>query len=257
MGMKYFILDMDGTIYLGDRLFPDVLFFLERVRKVGGDYIFLTNNSSKSSRDYVEKLGRLGIEVGEERVLVSTHQAIEYLARVGLRKVYLVGTDILAEQLLDADFQLESASPECVLVGFDLTLTYAKLERACYFIQRGCPWFGTHPDKVCPTERGSIPDCGSICACIEAATGVPPARVFGKPSRGMAQMALERLGGSLEQTAVVGDRLYTDMEMALRCGLHGFLVLTGESTLEDWRGYPGRDRVRVWRNLGEIAESIL
>ena len=228
-----FLLDMDGTIYLSDRLFEGVTEFLQRLRETGRGFLFFTNNSSRDAAQYAEKLNRMGVAAAPEEVITSGEATVAYLTgTAGVRRAYVLGTPSFEREVVAGGIALEDRAPEAVVLGFDLTLTYDKLKTACRFIRAGVPFVASHPDLNCPTSEGPIPDCGAITAMITAATGVTPV-VIGKPNRYMADAALQRLGGRPEHTAIVGDRLYTDMEMGFRCGLRTVLVLSGETTEED------------------------
>lgn len=229
-------LDMDGTIYSGSTLFPFTLPFLELLRSLGIGFTFLTNNSSKSVRDYQAVLGRFGIHASPENIYTSSLAAIDYLraSHPGCRRLFVVGTRSLREELAGEGFVcVEEDAPEppdIVLVGFDTDLTYSRLCRAAYWIQEGKPFVATHPDRVCPTDQPTVlVDCGAVCAALASATGRAPDMVLGKPSASMLTGILARHGLRPDQLAMAGDRLYTDMEMARRTGAMGVLVLTGET----------------------------
>lgn len=241
--IRHLALDMDGTIYRGGTLFDFTRPFLARMDALGIGYTFLTNNSSRSVRDYLKHLGRMGIEAGPDRLYTSTLSTIDYLreAHPGVRRLYLIGTPSLCAEFAEAGFVVVEGDeePEAVVVGFDLDLPFARLCKAAWWIRQGKPFIATHPDRVCPTDQPTIlVDCGSICACLEAATGTSPAAVLGKPDPRMLTGILRRHGLEPGQLAMVGDRTYTDMAMARRAGALGVLVLTGESTAEDARACP-------------------
>jgi len=231
---------MDGTIYSGSTLFPFTLPFLGRLKTLGIGYTFLTNNSSKNTYDYLAHLKKFGIPATAEQIYTSTHSTIEYL-RENLpdgRRLFVLGTSSLKAEFAAAGFSLAGEvppdSPEAVIVGFDPTLTFARLCRASYWIRAGKPFIATHPDLVCPTDEPTVlVDCGSICAALEKATGRTPDAVLGKPDPRMLHSILRRHNLQPEQLAMAGDRLYTDMAMAHRVGAFGVLVLTGETTAAD------------------------
>ena len=231
--IRAFLLDMDGTIYLGNRPIEGSDEFIRALRKKGKKSLFLTNTPSQNSRYYREKLGKMGIEVEEGEILTSGEVALHYLKEKGIDKIYPLATPALEEIFDRGGLDRRSEAPQMVVVGFDTTLTYQKLERACHFIQRGVPWMTTHPDRVCPTENGYIPDCGAFRALIEEATGIPPQMVLGKPSLYLARLALEKIGAGAEETVMVGDRLYTDIAMGKEAGLRTMLVFSGETKERD------------------------
>lgn len=230
---KLFILDMDGTVYLGDRLFPETLPFLERVKKQGKQYLFFTNNASRSPSTYITRLNKMGIAITRNEILTSGDVTIHFLKnhRAG-KSVYIVGTPDLIQSFREAGIPLEESCPDIVLISFDTTLTYEKLEKACRFIREGAEFLSTHPDLNCPVENGFIPDSGAICALITASTGKEP-RYFGKPSAETLYMLMESTGYSKDDMVIVGDRLYTEIAMGVRHGVDAVLVLSGETTLED------------------------
>ena len=233
---RLFLLDMDGTIYLDNDLFPGTRPFLRWVRERGGTYLFLTNNSSRSAAAYVEKLGRLGIEAAEGDFLTSVDALIEDLRAGPERRLcYAFGTASFRGQLRGAGIPITDrleAGIDCLLVGFDTELTFQKLEDACILLSRGVDFIATNPDWVCPTWYGSVPDCGSVCEMLYRAAGRRP-RVIGKPRRAMVDLALRRTGLPPEAALVVGDRLYTDIACGVNAGVDSAFVLSGEGTLAD------------------------
>lgn len=232
--VKCFLLDMDGTLYLGDHMLEGSLDFLATVRATGRTVLFLTNNSSKSADVYVQKLRRLGVTEPFLRVLTSGQAAGSYvLAHFAGKRGYLVGSDLLRGELAAAGVILEDADPEYVLLAFDTALTYEKLTRVCDLVRSGLPYIATHPDLNCPTETGFIPDIGSTIAFIEASTGRRPDVVIGKPNAGIVEEALRITGLARGELAMVGDRLYTDIATGVNFGITSILVLTGEATLAD------------------------
>jgi len=256
--LRAFLMDMDGTTYLGHRLLPGAKAFFRVLGRRGTPYLFFTNNSSKDRRLYQEKLRGMGLDVDADQIITSGEATALYLtARTPYRRLYILGTPSLEREFRDAGFTLAESRVDAVVLGFDLTLTYAKLERACALIRGGAPFIATHPDKVCPTERGPIPDCGSMIALITRATGVRPATIVGKPNRPMVAMALKKLGGGIRarDVAIVGDRLYTDMRMGRRAGLTTILVLSGETKREDLE----RARLRpdyVFESIRELTQAL-
>lgn len=238
--IRHLALDMDGTIYRGGTLFPFTRGFLDRMRALGIGYTFLTNNPSKSSADYLALLDRLGISAGPGELYTSAQATIDWLRqhRPEARRLFILGTASMQGQFTAAGFALTADdpadTPDAVVVGFDLTLTYARLCRAAWWIQKGIFCVATNPDFVCPTDQPTVlVDCGALCAMFQAATGRAPDRVFGKPDPSMLDGIRARHGLAAAEIAMVGDRLYTDVLMARRAGALGVLVLTGEATAED------------------------
>lgn len=230
---KYFVLDMDGTFYLGDRLLDGSLDFIRGVKGAGMDFVFFTNNSSKNSLVYVDKLAKLGCAVTRDKVITSGMVCIEYLrSTYGDPKVYLLGTPMLYDDFTRNGIKLVDKDPDLVVAGFDTTITYEKLTAACTFIRNGKPFIATHLDYNCPTEDGFIPDCGAICAFITASTGVKP-KYVGKPFTETLDYLLKHLKCTKGDLIFVGDRLYTDIAIGANHGVTSILVLTGETNLED------------------------
>ena len=237
---RLFLLDMDGTIYIGDRLFDGVPEFLRHVRGIGGRYLFLTNNSSRGVEGYMEKLSRMGIPTAPEDYLTSVDAAIDHLRRFHAgKKCYVFGTRAFYGQLQTAGIPVTDRSEDDVdilLCGFDRELTFRKLEDACILLNRGVTWLATNPDWVCPTWYGSVPDCGSVCRMLTTATGRKPL-FLGKPQPAMAELALRRTGFSPEQAFMIGDRLYTDVACGINAGIDSIFVLSGEGTEADIAQY--------------------
>ena len=233
---RLFLLDMDGTIYLDEDLFPGTKPFLADVKRLGGRYLFLTNNSSKSVKAYVEKLGRLGIKAAEEDFLTSVDAMIDHLkGKEPYRRCYVFGTESFRSQLAQAGIPVTdtlSDEVDCLLIGFDTELTFKKLEDACILLNRGVDFIATNPDWVCPTWYGSVPDCGSVCEMLHRATGRRPL-VIGKPQPAMVQLAVKKTGYAPEETVMIGDRLYTDVASGVNAGIDTIFVLSGEGTLDD------------------------
>ena len=228
-----FLLDMDGTIYLGTRLLPGALEFLDLLAERNLDYLFLTNNSSKHAGQYVEKLARFGIQVVKEQILTSGEATTIYLQKeMPNASVFIVGTKALEEEFSNCGFKLVENKPDVIVLGFDTTLTYRKLVKICDFVREGYPYIATHPDINCPTETGFMPDIGSFIALIESSTGRRPDVVIGKPNDHMASAALERTGYKKDEIAMIGDRLYTDIAMG-KTGIKTVLVLSGETQKSD------------------------
>ena len=254
---KLFLLDMDGTIYLDDTLFPGTPAFLEDVKARGGRYLFLTNNSSRSVRAYVEKLSRLGIEADEGDFLTSVNALIADLkSREPYRLCYAFGTKSFRDQLQEAGLSVTdtlSDDIDCLLIAFDTELTFQKLEDACILLGRGVDFIATNPDWVCPTWYGSVPDCGSVCEMLFRATGRRP-RVVGKPQSAMVELAMAQTGFSPEETVVIGDRLYTDIACGVNAGVDTVFVLSGEGTEEDLKT-SGVQPTWVMEDISRVREA--
>ena len=233
--LKLFLFDMDGTLYLGDRLFDFTVELLERIKAKGGRYMFMTNNSSKSVKAYMEKLARLGIPALEEDFITSSQATVYYLQDHHPKaKLYVCGTESLKTELRAHGFTVteDLDAVECIVMGFDTELNFKKLHDVSFLLcTRDLPYIATNPDYVCPTEFGSVPDCGSVCDMIFNATGKRPV-VIGKPEALMPRLAMERTGYTKEQTVVIGDRIYTDIKSGINAGTVTVLVMSGETTRE-------------------------
>lgn len=218
--------DLDGTIYLQSQLLPGSLGLLAQLTEQGIPFVFATNNSSVPGANYVTKLTDMGIAVTREQVITSNDVAIRHLLQHGFKRPYLLAPPEVLLEYAQHGLMHDAVNPDCVLLAFDLTLTYDKISRAARFISDGLPYLATHPDPVCPTLDGSIPDVGSFIEMFHTATGHKPL-VLGKPHEGMALMIAERLQQPAERVAFVGDRLHTDILMAREHGFVGILTLTG------------------------------
>ena len=237
--IRHVALDMDGTIYMGMTLFPYTKAFLAQLKGLDITYSFLTNNPSTSIADYLSKLQGMGIEATEEEMYTTALATIDYIKTnyPEARRLFLLGTPSMISEFEKAGFESlpDSAEerPDVLVVAFDKTLEYSRLCRAAYWAQQGVPYVATNPDRVCPTDLPTVlVDCGSICKCIEHATGRQPDIVLGKPDPNMLTGVQSRYGVKPEQVAMVGDRIYTDIEMAHNAGAFGVLVLSGETTLQ-------------------------
>lgn len=231
--IKTFVLDMDGTIYLGNRLFPFTQDFLKAVESSGRSFYFFTNNSSKNREAYLKKLAGMNISIKKEQMLIANHVIIEWLKNeTNCKNAYIVGTPDLVADFAMNGIPFEESRPDAVILGFDTTLTYEKISKACTHIRNGVPVFGVNPDWNCPTEDGFIPDCGAIAALVKASTGVQ-CEFFGKPSPKTLAYILKATGSRPEDLAIVGDRLYTDIATAKNSAVTSILVLSGETKSED------------------------
>lgn len=272
--IRHLALDMDGTIYLGSTLFPFTLKFLSDMKEAGIGYSFLTNNPSRSVADYIKKLEGLGIMAEEENMYTTSLAAIDYLKsrHPQAKRLFMLGTPSMVSQFEKAGYEACADDPDDVpdalVVAFDMSLDYPKLCRAAWWASQGIPYIATNPDHVCPTDQRTIlVDCGSLCRCIEHATGRKPDAVLGKPDPGMLMGIVERFGLKPEEIAMVGDRIYTDTATAHNAGAFGVLVLSGETTMdvvdkvaEDARTNPAPQFFPpdlVCRDVKELAELLI
>ena len=254
--VRCFLLDMDGTFYLGETLIPGSLDFIRRVEETGRDFLFLTNNSSHNADFYVQRLKRMGLNVGREKVLTSGEAtAAMLLEEYPGKRAFVLGNGFLLEEMREAGVRVDQENPEIVVVGYDTTLDYKKMTAVCDFVRAGLPYIATHPDFNCPTETGFAPDIGAIMAFIEASTGRRADLVVGKPHTGIVQAALRRTGLQVGQMAMVGDRLYTDVETGLKSGMLSILVMSGETTPEMLAAYPHKPDL-VFDRLAEMIPLL-
>ena len=254
---KLFLLDMDGTIYLDNDLFDGTLDFLDYVRRTGGRYIFLTNNSSKSVDKYIEKLAALGIAAAAEDFLTSTDATVLYLQKQNHHKIYALGTASFREQLARAGLPVTDKLQDgidCLCMGFDTELTFQKLEDACILLGRGVDYIATNPDWVCPTSYGYVPDCGSVSQMLCHATKRMP-KFIGKPEPDMALLAIEKTGFSKAETLLLGDRLYTDIACGAAAGVDTVFVLSGEGRLCDLEKSEVKPRF-VYQNIRALYADL-
>jgi len=253
---------MDGTLYLDDELFPGAAEFLALVKARGGSYLFLTNNSSKGVKSYVEKMDRLGIKATEDDFLTSVDALIVYLNLnygdcAGGKKIYIMGTSSFKDQMADAGFNITDRLEDDIamlIIGFDRELTFGKLEDACILLGRGVEYLATNPDWVCPTSYGFVPDCGSFAWMLEKATGRRP-KFIGKPEPDMALLALKKFGCRVEDAMLIGDRLYTDIACGNNAGVDTAFVLSGEGTLADLETSETKPTY-VFDNIEKILQEI-
>lgn len=238
-GIKHVALDMDGTIYLGATLFPYTIPFLEKLDRMGIGYSFLTNNPTKSIDAYLDNLRKRGVPCRPDQMYTTALAAVDYVRThfPEAKKLFLLGTPSMISQFEAAGYHSCSEDvndvPDVVVAAFDMTLTYPRLCRCAWWVSQGLPYIATNPDWVCPTDQPTVlVDCGSICACIEAATGRKPDVVIGKPNPDILYGILDKKGVKPSEAAMIGDRIYTDVKTGINAGAVGVLVLSGETTME-------------------------
>ncbi len=255
--VRCFLLDMDGTFYLGDRLLDGALRFIDVLKAQRKDFLFLTNNSSKHARQYAEKITHLGLPIPETKVLTSGEATARYLlATRPNARLFVVGTPALEEEFCAHGFALDADQPDAAVLGFDTTLTYQKLWKLCDFVRTGLPYLATHPDLNCPTETGFMPDIGAMIAFVKASTGREPDLVIGKPNRLMVEAAAQKMSLPLDALGMIGDRLYTDIALGQTSGITTVLVLSGETRPEDVAASPFQPTY-VFDHLGAIADWLV
>lgn len=255
--VRCFLLDMDGTFYLGEQLLEGALRFIDVLNQQGRDFLFLTNNSSKDSQQYVEKITRLGLPIARQKVFTSGEATAMYVRdqKPGAR-AYLVGTSALESEFRAHGFELTVDQPDFVVLGFDTTLTYEKLWTLCNLVRAGLPYIATHPDYNCPTETGFMPDIGATIAFVKASTGREPDLVVGKPNRLFVEKAAERVHIPVAKMCMIGDRLYTDIALGATAGIPTVLVLSGETQVDDLPSSPYQPTY-VFPHLGAVADFLL
>ncbi|MBQ7906612.1 MAG: HAD-IIA family hydrolase [Clostridia bacterium] len=234
--IRLFLFDTDGTLYLGNRLYDFTIELLDTIKKSGSRYMFITNNSSLSVEDYITKLDRLGIVASYDDFLTASQATAYYLEKhhKGAR-LYVCGTESLKQELRRSGFEVTEnvALVDVIVMGYDTELTFGKLYDVSYLLltRENIPYIATNPDYVCPTEFGSVPDCGSVCDMLYNVSRRRPV-VIGKPTGLMPELAMEKTGYTREQTAVIGDRIYTDIKSGLNAGVTSILVMSGETTYD-------------------------
>lgn len=259
--IRCWLLDMDGTITLGEEVLPGAAAFFKNIRH--SEYIFVTNNSSHSADHYLRRLNRLGIPAERRQLLTSTDALAAFLHQTGSPGrqpvVYPVGTPDFEADLSAAGIKLvhQRRQPiDYVVLGFDTTLVYEKLDIACDYIRSGVPYLAANPDRVCPLADGKVlPDCGALIAFMEICTDRSPGRIIGKPDPAMAEMIIAERHYRPEEIAMVGDRLYTDIEFARRAGITSIAVLSGETTLEEIASSEIKPDF-IFKDIGELAGCL-
>ena len=256
--IQLFLFDMDGTLYLGNQLFDFTKELLAEIKKQGKKYLFMTNNSSKSVEAYIEKLGKLGIDACYDDFITSSQATAYYLKEHHSgATLYVCGTNSFKEELQKNGFAIteDIDKTQCIVSGFDTELTFKKLEDISKMLcTRDLPYIATNPDYVCPTEFGSVPDCGSVADMLYNATGKRPLFI-GKPSPLMPQLAMKKWNIAPENTAVIGDRIYTDIKSGLQAGTLSILVMSGETTQEILDNSPDKPHI-VLQSAKEILDIL-
>lgn len=257
--IQCFLLDMDGTIYLGEELIDGAFDFIQLLKEQDKSFVFLTNNSSKNSLNYKEKLERLGIEVSQDLIFTSGTATKLYLLNKNKNsKIFLLGTRELETEFEEAGFQLVrdgDADIDYVVLGFDTTLTYDKMWKACDYIRKGIPYIATHPDFNCPLAHGKMmPDIGAMINFIEGATNKRP-YIIGKPNKEIIDVMQKKYGFDRDEVAMVGDRLYTDIQTGINANISTVLVLSGETKIEDYND-SNISAEYIYESIKELKKAI-
>lgn len=260
LSKSLFLLDMDGTLYLGDDLFAPTLEFLETIRKRGGQYRFVTNNSSKSVNEYLKKLDAMGIPAKLEEFCTSSQATARILVKkYGQQPLYVMGTRALKEEFTANGLTVSEQPGEhiaCIVLGYDTELVYQKLVDVSRMLtlMPDVGYMATNPDMTCPTEFGFVPDCGAMTDMLEHATGRRP-KVIGKPQPDMILYAMEQTGKQKQDTIVIGDRMHTDVLSGIKAGVDTALVLTGESTVADAKAAP-QPPTFIFEDIGQMLQIL-
>ncbi len=255
--IRCFLVDMDGTFYLGEELLPGALEFAEAIEKTGRRFFFFTNNSSHNEAELLDLLRRLGYDRPDMHVIISSHVAIDYLKRNRPgRKVYLLGNENLTNDFLAAGIRLTDKDPDIVMLGFDTTLTYEKINKAARFLAAGKEYMATHPDDNCPLKNGFMVDAGSMMAMFKQSTGRMPSVILGKPYGYTVDYVTHLIGCRREEIAFVGDRLATDIALGAQNGIKTALVFTGVTSPSQYER-SGIRATATFDNIGELGKVLL
>ncbi len=252
---KLYFIDRDGTMSIGNKKIEGVNKFFQALRDRKKQFYILTNNSSKPAPDHMSGFASQGIDLTEGNILVSLDAALEYFRQHNIYKIYFVANEHVKQYAADQSFTDCDSVPEAILLTYDTDITYQKLVKACFFIRNGIPYYATHADMVCPTEAGNIPDIGTFIEVIRLTTGQTPAIIFGKPNKEMVLPILNKLNLSPSDAVIVGDRLYTDIQLAQNAGITSVLVLSGETSREDYENSDIKADI-VINSLNELAPFI-
>lgn len=257
---KYFLFDIDGTLAIDTTLYDGSRELLSYIERIGGKAFYITNNSMKSRKDYVVKFRNWGIETTEDQFMTASYATCCYLkAHYADQKLFVVGTPSFIDEVKSFGLQVTTKVEEdiaCVVVGFDGTLDYGKVEAACELLFRPeVDYIGTNPDLRCPTGYGFMPDCGAICNMISAAVDRKPVYI-GKPNADIAAMCMEQVHASKEEVLVVGDRLYTDIACGINAGVETAVVFTGEAKPEDLENTEYKPDY-TFNNIRELYETLV
>ncbi len=255
--IKCFIVDMDGTFYLGESLLPGAEEFARCVKKSGKKFFFFTNNSSHNEQACLNKLRKYGYDAEDGSVIISSHVTIDFLKRHRAGKtVYLLGNENLAGDFIKEGITLTDENPDIVVLGFDTSITYEKINKAANFIAGGAEYIATHPDVNCPLKDGFMPDAGAFIALMKSSTGREPDLIMGKPYAFTVDYVTNRIGCKREEVAFVGDRLETDIAIGVKNGLKAVLVYTGVTTPEMYEKSDIKATV-AFENIGELGKALI
>ena len=255
---RLFLFDLDGTLYCGGKLFPFTRDLLAELKRQGKTYRFITNNSAKSCKDYVEWMARRGVETTEDEFVTSGRVTVHFMREnYPDATLYICGTESLKDEFRRAGFVVtdDLDAVEAVLIGYDQELSFRKIDNVCRLLYtKKIPYIATHPDKTCPTDYGYMPDCGTICDMIAGATGKQPIFI-GKPAPLMPEICMLTTGIDRDETVVIGDKVETDIQCGWRSGAKTVLVFSGDNTEED----VDRSHIKpdvVANDCGELLQAL-
>tara|TARA_B100001113_G_C21109280_1_gene622453 strand:- start:235 stop:1029 length:795 start_codon:yes stop_codon:yes gene_type:complete len=229
---KIFFLDGDGTIYLGKTLLPGANSFLKRLHQLNIPFYICTNNSSKPPKDYIKHYTQLGLAIKESHLLTSTQPALIYCHEKNISHLYIIATKAVHSYIESQGITHDEHHPKAILLTYDTELTYKEIKHTVRWLNQGLPYFATHPDQLCPTEQGMLPDIGTYITMFKTASGRSPDLIFGKPNTMMIEPILKQHQLELKDAVIIGDRLYTDIKMGQNNELTTVLTLQGETTIE-------------------------
>lgn len=256
---KYFLFDIDGTLSVDDTLYDGSKELIEYIEKINGRAFYITNNSVKSRKDYIDKFARWGIKTDEDQFMTASYAMCCYLVEhYADKKLFVIGTPSFVEELRSCNLSVteeDTVDIDCVVVGFDRTLHYQKVEKACALLTReNVDFVATNPDLCCPTSFGFVPDCGAICNFICSSVKKVPYYV-GKPNKEIVEMCLKQVNAGKEEILVVGDRLYTDIACGINAGVDTAVVFTGEAKEQDLADTEYKP-IYQFKNIRELFEAV-
>lgn len=250
---KAFICDMDGVIYHGNKLLNGAVAFVNWLHDEKKEYIFLTNSSERSPLELCQKLQRLGLEVPKERFYTSALATANFLqSQCQGGSAYVIGDAGLTNALYEVGFSMNDVNPDYVVVGESRTYNFEKIEKAVRLVLKGAKLIGTNPDLTGPTEKGIVPATRALISPIELSTG-KQAYFIGKPNPLMMRHARKRLGCTSEESAIIGDRMDTDIIAGIESGMDTILVLSGVTTEEMLINFPYRPSY-IFGGVGDIID---
>jgi len=221
-------LDLDGTVYIDNQIINKADEQIRRLDKKGLEFFYLTNNTSTDTNHYFSKLKKFNLPVSDKSIITPINVIANWIKNKKYSHIYVVGVNDFKNELIKkTGVIITDKNPDCIIVGFDKELTYQKIETACKLIYKGTPYFLSHIDYYCPSLFGNLPDCGLIGLMLEKTTGIKPSGNFGKPSELMIKYIQDKINKG-DKNILVGDRIYTDVEIGKKIGAKTVLVCSGE-----------------------------